>query len=71
MCRRLRKFSDAYVLMITARVDEIDELIGLETGADDFISKPFSPRTRPGPGDRGTAPPPAHPAAPHPPAPGH
>ena len=45
VCRRLRKFSDAYVIMITARVDEIDELIGLETGADDFISKPFSPRT--------------------------
>lgn len=45
VCRRLRKFSDAYVFMITARVDEIDELIGLETGADDFIGKPFSPRT--------------------------
>ena len=45
VCRRLRKFSDAYVIMITARVDEIDELIGLETGADDFISKPFSPRS--------------------------
>jgi two-component system OmpR family response regulator len=45
VCRRLRKFSEAYVVMITARVDEIDELIGLETGADDFISKPFSPRS--------------------------
>jgi two-component system, OmpR family, response regulator len=45
VCRRLRKFSDAYVIMITARSDEIDELMGLETGADDFISKPFSPRT--------------------------
>ena len=45
VCRRLRKFSEAYVIMITARVDEIDELIGLETGADDFISKPFSPRS--------------------------
>ena len=45
VCRRLRKFSDAYVFMITARVEEIDELIGLETGADDFIGKPFSPRT--------------------------
>ena len=71
VCRRLRKFSEAYVLMITARVDEIDELIGLETGADDFISKPFSPRTRPGPGDSGPAPPPPHPATPHPAAPGH
>ena len=45
VCRRLRKFSEAYVIMITARVDEVDELIGLETGADDFISKPFSPRS--------------------------
>ena len=45
VCRRMRKFSEAYVIMITARADEIDELIGLETGADDFISKPFSPRT--------------------------
>ncbi len=45
VCRRLRKFSDAYVIMITARGDEIDELMGLEIGADDFISKPFSPRT--------------------------
>ncbi|MDQ1621708.1 MAG: hypothetical protein QOH19_126, partial [Actinomycetota bacterium] len=39
VCRALRKFSDAYVIMITARVDEIDELMGLEIGADDFISK--------------------------------
>jgi DNA-binding response OmpR family regulator len=45
VCRRLRKFSDAYVVMLTARADEIDELIGLEIGADDFISKPFSPRS--------------------------
>ncbi len=45
VCRRLRKFSQAYVFMITARADEIDELMGLETGADDYISKPFSPRT--------------------------
>ncbi|SDL76945.1 Response regulator receiver domain-containing protein [Arthrobacter sp. ov407] len=45
VCRRLRKFSDAYVIMITARVDEIDELMGLEIGADDFIRKPFSPRS--------------------------
>ncbi len=40
-CRRIREFSDAYVVMITARDDQIDRLIGLETGADDFISKPF------------------------------
>ena len=45
VCRRLRKFSDAYVIMITARTDEIDELMGLEIGADDFIRKPFSPRS--------------------------
>ncbi|WP_223915589.1 response regulator transcription factor [Arthrobacter sp. NicSoilC12] len=45
VCRRMRKFSEAYVVMITARADEIDELMGLETGADDFISKPFSPRS--------------------------
>jgi sigma-B regulation protein RsbU (phosphoserine phosphatase) len=44
LCRQIREFSDAYILMITARVDEIDRLSGLETGADDYISKPFSPR---------------------------
>jgi two-component system OmpR family response regulator len=43
-CRRIREFSDAYVVMITARDDEIDRLLGLETGADDFIAKPFSAR---------------------------
>ncbi|CAN5347789.1 response regulator transcription factor [soil metagenome] len=43
-CRRIRDLSDAYVVMITARDDEIDRLIGLETGADDFLSKPFSVR---------------------------
>ncbi|ASN54038.1 DNA-binding response regulator [Sinomonas sp. R1AF57] len=45
VCRRLRQFSDAYVIMITGRADEIDELTGLQIGADDYISKPFSPRT--------------------------
>lgn len=45
VCRRLRNFSDAYVVMITARVDEIDELMGLQIGADDFVTKPFSPRS--------------------------
>ncbi|SDT52557.1 DNA-binding response regulator, OmpR family, contains REC and winged-helix (wHTH) domain [Pseudarthrobacter equi] len=44
VCRRLREFSDAYVVMITARVEEIDELLGLQIGADDFVTKPFSPR---------------------------
>lgn len=43
-CRRIRESSDAYVVMITARDEEIDRLIGLETGADDFLSKPFSVR---------------------------
>jgi DNA-binding response OmpR family regulator len=43
-CRRIREISDAYVVMITARDDEVEKLIGLETGADDYLSKPFSPR---------------------------
>ncbi len=41
-CRRMREITDAYLVMITARDEEIDRLIGLETGADDFLSKPFS-----------------------------
>jgi two-component system, OmpR family, response regulator BaeR len=44
ICRELRKFSNIPVIMITARVDEIDRLLGLELGADDYICKPFSPR---------------------------
>lgn len=44
VCRRIRDFSDAYIVMITARQDEIDRLIGLETGADDYLIKPFSPQ---------------------------
>ena len=44
VCRRLRTFSDAYVLMLTARSEEIDRIIGLEVGADDYLTKPFSPR---------------------------
>ena len=44
VCRALRESSDMPVLMITARVEEIDRLIGLEAGADDYICKPFSPR---------------------------
>ena len=43
-CRQIREFSDAYIIMITARSDEIDRLLGLETGADDFMAKPFSLR---------------------------
>ncbi len=44
VCRALRKESNVPVIMITARVEEADRLIGLELGADDYISKPFSPR---------------------------
>lgn len=44
VCRRVRTETDAYVVMITARGDEVDRLIGLETGADDFLAKPFSSR---------------------------
>ncbi|MCG7284744.1 response regulator transcription factor [Cellulomonas sp. ACRRI] len=44
VCRQLRTFSDCYVVMLTARSDEIDTLIGLSVGADDYMSKPFSPR---------------------------
>lgn len=42
--RRVRQFSDAYVVMLTARTEEIDTLLGLEAGADDYITKPFRPR---------------------------
>ena len=44
ICRAIRKFSNVPIIMITARVEEIDRLIGLELGADDYICKPFSPR---------------------------
>lgn len=44
VCRRLRTFSDAYVLMLTARAEEIDTLVGLSVGADDYMTKPFSAR---------------------------
>ena len=44
VCRALRSFSDAAIIMVTARVDEIDRLLGLSLGADDYICKPFSPR---------------------------
>jgi DNA-binding response OmpR family regulator len=43
-CRELRTFTDAYIVMLTARADEVDMLIGLAVGADDYITKPFSPR---------------------------
>ena len=44
VCRRLRTFSDSYVLMLTARGEEIDRVVGLTVGADDYLVKPFSPR---------------------------
>lgn len=44
LCKEIRKFSDVPILMVTAKVEEIDRLLGLELGADDYICKPFSPR---------------------------
>ncbi|HEX2916353.1 MAG TPA: response regulator transcription factor [Chloroflexia bacterium] len=44
VCRRLRQFSDAYVIMLTARAEELDKIVGLSVGADDYLTKPFSPR---------------------------
>ena len=42
--RQVRTFSDAYVILLTARADEVDRIIGLSVGADDYLVKPFSPR---------------------------
>jgi DNA-binding response OmpR family regulator len=42
-CRRIRAFSDAYIVMLTARAEEVDTIVGLSTGADDYVTKPFSP----------------------------
>ncbi|MFT5203389.1 MAG: DNA-binding response OmpR family regulator, partial [Candidatus Aldehydirespiratoraceae bacterium] len=44
VCRQVRLFSDAYIIMLTARNDEADRLLGLTAGADDYMTKPFSPR---------------------------
>jgi len=44
VCTQVRAFSAVPIIMLTARVDEIDRLLGLETGADDYVCKPFSPR---------------------------
>ena len=44
VCRQVRTFSDCYVLMLTARDDEVDKIVGLSVGADDYVTKPFSPR---------------------------
>lgn len=44
VCRQVRTFSDAYVVMLTARAEEIDTVVGLSVGADDYVTKPFRPR---------------------------
>ena len=44
ICKEVRQFSDLPIIMVTARIEEIDRLLGLELGADDYICKPFSPR---------------------------
>jgi len=44
VCRRIRATSDVPILMLTARIDEVDKLLGLSLGADDYVTKPFSPR---------------------------
>lgn len=44
ICKEVRQFSDLPIMMLTAKTDEIDRLIGLELGADDYVCKPFSPR---------------------------
>jgi two-component system response regulator BaeR len=44
ICREVRRFSEVPIIMVTARVDEIDRLLGLDLGADDYICKPFKPR---------------------------
>jgi two-component system, OmpR family, alkaline phosphatase synthesis response regulator PhoP len=43
-CRRIREFSQTPIIMLTARDDEVDKILGLEMGADDYVTKPFSPR---------------------------
>src|SRR5699024_4772660 len=44
VCRQVRTHSDAYIVMLTARTEEVDTLIGLSVGSDDYMTKPFSPR---------------------------
>lgn len=44
LCKKIRKLSDVPVFFLTARSDEVDKIVGLEIGADDYITKPFSPR---------------------------
>lgn len=44
ICRTLRTLTDAYIVMVTSRTDEVDKIVGLTVGADDYVTKPFSPR---------------------------
>lgn len=44
ICKEIREFFQVSIIMLTAKVDEIDRVLGLELGADDYICKPFSPR---------------------------
>jgi DNA-binding response OmpR family regulator len=44
VCRRIRKVSDVPILMLTARSEDVDKIVGLELGADDYLTKPFNPR---------------------------
>ena len=44
LCKAVREFSEVPIIMVTAKVEEIDRLLGLEVGADDYLCKPFSPR---------------------------
>ncbi len=44
VCRQVRQFTDAYIIMLTARDEEVDKVVGLSVGADDYLVKPFSPR---------------------------
>jgi DNA-binding response OmpR family regulator len=44
VCRALREFSDAYIIIVTGREDELDKVEGLTVGADDYVTKPYSPR---------------------------
>jgi CheY-like chemotaxis protein len=66
VCRQLRGFSQAYVLMLTARGEDVDKVVGLSVGGDDYVVKPASPREFAGPSGGHAAPPPHPPPAPTP-----
>jgi two-component system, OmpR family, alkaline phosphatase synthesis response regulator PhoP len=44
VCRRIRQVSPVYIIMLTAKAEEVDRIVGLSVGADDYLTKPFSPR---------------------------